>query len=62
MCSTNSNFIKMFPIVLFPHAVLLFPQGKLKYKETVTKGFDNMPTAFLGLFSGSNFGKAVVTA
>merc|ERR1719341_751820 len=37
-------------------------EGKLKYKETVTQGFENMPTAFIGLFSGDNTGKAIVNA
>ncbi len=31
-------------------------------RETVTIGFDNMFDAFLGLFKGENFGKAVVKA
>ena len=35
-------------------------QGKLKYKETVTEGFENTPKAFIGLLTGENFGKAVV--
>lgn len=35
-------------------------EGKLKYKEHITKGFDNMFEAFMGLFSGANTGKAVV--
>ncbi|XP_072171720.1 prostaglandin reductase 1-like [Diadema setosum] len=35
-------------------------EGKLKYKEHVTEGFDNMPKAFMELFSGTNFGKAIV--
>ncbi|XP_060068367.1 prostaglandin reductase 1-like [Ylistrum balloti] len=37
-------------------------EGKLKYKETITNGFEHMPEAFLGLFSGENTGKAVVKA
>lgn len=37
-------------------------QGKLKYDEQVTEGFDNMFDAFVGLFSGANTGKAVVKA
>ena len=37
-------------------------QGKLKYRETVTEGFDNMFDAFAGLFKGENIGKAVVKA
>ena len=40
----------------------LVMQGKLKYRETVTEGFDNMFDAFLGLFTGENTGKAVVKA
>ena len=40
---------------------LLF-QGKLKYKETFTNGFDNMPKAFVGLFHGDNTGKAIIKA
>ncbi|MGN6601425.1 MAG: NADP-dependent oxidoreductase [Ginsengibacter sp.] len=34
--------------------------GKLKYKETIIEGFDKLPEAFLGLFSGENKGKMVV--
>ena len=34
--------------------------GKLKYKETVVEGFDQLPEAFLGLFSGENTGKMLV--
>lgn len=35
-------------------------EGKVKYKETVTEGFDKMVSAFIGLFSGQNIGKAIV--
>lgn len=35
-------------------------QGKIRYRETVTKGFENMFQAFTGLFSGQNVGKSVV--
>ncbi|XP_062582651.1 prostaglandin reductase 1-like [Saccostrea cucullata] len=35
-------------------------EGKIKYKEHITKGFEKMPEAFMGLFEGSNFGKAIV--
>lgn len=41
--------------------ILILPtQGKLKYREHVTKGFENMPAAFMGLLRGDNIGKAVV--
>ncbi|XP_001603755.1 prostaglandin reductase 1 [Nasonia vitripennis] len=35
-------------------------EGKLKYKETVTEGFENMFQAFHGMLKGENVGKAVV--
>lgn len=37
-------------------------KGKLKAKEHVTEGFKNMPAAFIELFTGANFGKAIVKA
>lgn len=36
-------------------------EGKVKYRETVTEGFNNMPQAFIGLFHGDNIGKAIVS-
>lgn len=35
-------------------------EGKLKYKETVIRGFDKLPETFLGLFSGKNQGKMLI--
>lgn len=35
-------------------------EGKLKYKETIVDGFENMPNALIGILSGDNTGKAVV--
>jgi len=35
-------------------------QGKIKYREDIVEGLENAPRAFLGLFSGDNFGKLVV--
>ncbi|GAB2712200.1 putative NADP-dependent oxidoreductase YfmJ [Hymenobacter frigidus] len=35
-------------------------EGQLKGEETITEGFDQIPTAFLGLFKGENTGKAIV--
>jgi NADPH-dependent curcumin reductase CurA len=35
-------------------------EGKVKYREDIVEGLDNAPRAFLGLFSGNNFGKLVV--
>lgn len=35
-------------------------EGKLKYKETIIEGFDQIPQAFIDLFNGKNQGKMVV--
>lgn len=35
-------------------------EGKLKYEETIMDGFDKLPEAFIGLFSGKNKGKMIV--
>ena len=37
-----------------------FKQGKIKSCETVVDGLENMPQAFLDLFSGGNIGKQLV--
>jgi hypothetical protein len=35
-------------------------EGKISYREDLVTGLENAPQAFLGLFSGANFGKLVV--
>jgi len=35
-------------------------EGKIKVRETVVNGFDKMPQALMGLFTGENTGKMVV--
>lgn len=35
-------------------------EGRLKYKEDVVEGFENMPKAFIGMMHGANFGKLVI--
>ncbi len=37
-----------------------FSEGKIKACETIVKGLENIPHAFLGLFSGDNLGKQLV--
>jgi len=34
--------------------------GELTYRETITRGLENAPEAFLGLFEGENIGKQLV--
>lgn len=33
---------------------------ELKYKENLIKGFENIPSAFIGLFEGENIGKQMI--
>lgn len=35
-------------------------EGKIKYHETTTEGFENTPQAFIEMLRGKNFGKAIV--
>lgn len=37
-----------------------YNNGKLKYRENLIQGFKNIPSAFIGLFSGDNIGKQMV--
>merc|ERR1719228_1897502 len=37
-------------------------KGDIKVRETVVEGFEKMPIAFMGLFTGDNTGKMVVKA
>jgi NADPH-dependent curcumin reductase CurA len=44
------------------HLAMWVQQGKIKYTETIVKGFDKLPAALLGLFEGDNIGKMIVEA
>ncbi|XP_067014138.2 prostaglandin reductase 1 isoform X2 [Anabrus simplex] len=35
-------------------------EGKVKYQETITEGFENMPKAFISMLRGESVGKAIV--
>lgn len=37
-----------------------FAQGKINYRESVAKGLDSAPAAFIGMLKGENFGKQIV--
>ena len=34
--------------------------GRIRYREDITDGFENAPSAFIGMLEGRNFGKALV--
>ncbi|NJM36287.1 MAG: NADP-dependent oxidoreductase [Rhodomicrobium sp.] len=54
-----SNYMPLAPQFAAEVAPLL-AAGKVKFRESVYEGLDKAPDAFLGLFKGENFGKAVV--
>ena len=41
-------------------ADVLIAEGKIKYDETVTEGFENAPQGLRDDLSGKNFGKHVI--
>ncbi|MGY5849456.1 NADP-dependent oxidoreductase [Salegentibacter sp. F14] len=53
------NHVKDFGAAINQLATWL-GEGKLKYEETIRKGFENTPQAFLDLFAGKNKGKMIV--
>jgi hypothetical protein len=54
-----SNHFDMLPAFRNEMAALI-KQGRMKWKESVVEGLEHAPKAFLGLFKGENFGKALV--
>ena len=54
-----NDYAEKFPEVQ-QQLVKWFSEGKLKLRETVVEGFENIPGAFIGLFEGENIGKMVV--
>jgi NADPH:quinone reductase len=56
-----SNLQEYFPEGI-KHLAQWLKEGKLQYSETIVHGFEKLPEAFLGLFSGENTGKMIVEA
>ena len=56
-----SNFQSQFPEGM-SHLEKWVKEGKIKFEQTIVDGFDQIPTALLGLFKGDNIGKMVVEA
>ena len=55
------NFQSQFPEAI-SHLAKWLKDGKIKFEETIVRGFDQLPTALLGLFKGENIGKMIVEA
>lgn len=56
-----SNFQSHFPEGI-SHLERWLKDGEIKFEQTIIHGFDQLPTAFLGLFNGDNIGKMIVEA
>ncbi len=56
-----TNFQSRFPEGI-QHLAQWAMEGKLKFTETIVHGFDQLPTALIGLFKGDNTGKMIVQA
>ncbi len=56
-----SNFQSQFSEGI-SHLAKWLKEGKIKFEQTIVHGFDQLPTALLGLFKGANIGKMVVEA
>jgi NADPH-dependent curcumin reductase CurA len=56
-----SNFQSQFPEAIAELSEWL-RDGKIHPSETIVEGFESLPKAFIGLFSGKNTGKMIVKA
>lgn len=54
-----NDYSDKFPVAI-KQLTQWFVEGKLKNKETILEGFENIPKAFFGLFEGTNIGKMMV--
>jgi NADPH:quinone reductase len=54
-----SNYQSHFPEGI-QHLTEWIISGQLKFTETIIKGFNQLPAAFIGLFKGENTGKMVI--
>ena len=55
------DFQSQFPEAI-DHLAKWLKEGKIKFDQTIVHGFDQLPTALLGLFKGRNIGKMIVEA
>lgn len=55
----QSDFIHLYPRFL-EHVISYYKQGKIIYIEDMNEGLESAPSAFVGLFAGTNVGKQVI--
>ena len=56
-----SNYQQQFPEGI-QYLAKYVKEGKIKFRETIVNGFNQLPHALLGLFKGENIGKMIVKA
>ncbi len=56
-----SNFKSQFPDAI-SHLAKWVKEGKITSEQTIVHGFNELPSALLGLFKGANIGKMIVEA
>ncbi|KAJ8753034.1 hypothetical protein K2173_011802 [Erythroxylum novogranatense] len=56
----QSDYLDLYPRFL-EHVMSWYKEGKIVYIEDVSEGLENAAAAFVGLFSGRNVGKQVVS-
>ena len=57
--SVSSCFINLL-LSPFEEILELVSQDKIRYRETITKGFKNAPQALRDVLTGKNFGKQII--
>ncbi|CAN6714575.1 unnamed protein product [Malus baccata var. baccata] len=55
----QSDYIHLYPRFL-EHVISYYKQGKIIYIEDMNEGLESAPSAFVGLFAGTNVGKQVI--
>jgi len=56
---TVGNYKSEFPEAI-EHLTQWVHEGRIDFTESIISGFDQLPTAFIGLFNGENIGKMIV--
>jgi NADPH-dependent curcumin reductase CurA len=56
----NTEFVAEHYLAFLKTVSAGIADGRIRYREDITDGFENAPAAFMGLLEGKNFGKALV--
>ncbi len=53
------DYVRQYPLA-WERMTQWIADGRLRYREDIIEGFESLPQAFIGLFSGENFGRRLV--